>query len=211
MSNESTALQVDCTVEKFSLYLNTLIWMVIHTELWKYRAAAALEVAGLPVPCSRAGRCRWAWGWDGLCSVSSFPTVKASGLCPRFAFFLEVRGVLAGKLNAVIVSVSQIISQMGCIVLFVFVLFVCSHVVKLFRWVNTSLPCTHRLLTLIQIVLNLHTSTYSDGWLTPAKPMQVYMFENFFFNTWLNVISSQLGDSMTMQAWLCVCPTQCQL
>lgn len=47
MSYESTPSQVDCTVEKFSLSLNPPIWMVIYIELWKYKAAAALAVAGL--------------------------------------------------------------------------------------------------------------------------------------------------------------------
>lgn len=65
--------------------------------------------------------------------VSRFPTVKVSGPCPHFAFFLEIGGVLAGKFHLVIVSIFQLISQMDCIVLFVFALLICSHIVKRFR------------------------------------------------------------------------------
>jgi len=42
---ESTPLQVDCTVDMFSLCLNPLTGVVIYVELWKYEAAAALAVA----------------------------------------------------------------------------------------------------------------------------------------------------------------------
>lgn len=98
---ESTPLQVDCTVEKFSLYLEALMWTVISTELWKYRAARCCSGSGWTLSCHALAQEDVAeLGNEAgvLLLVSRFPTVKVSGTCPPFTFFFRICSDLSGKL-----------------------------------------------------------------------------------------------------------------
>lgn len=144
ISYESTPSQADCTVEKFSLYLEALTWTVIASELWKYRAAGCCSGSGWTLGCHALAQENGAELGDEsgvLLPVSTFPTVKVSGPCPHFAFFFRICSDLAGKFHSVFVSIPQLISQKDCVVLFVFTLFICSYTVEWFRWVKICLCC----------------------------------------------------------------------